>query len=61
MSDALPDRLREVERVLDELHRRLLELEAAIGMLRGSLERARAEAPETPTQITHDVPPDAPR
>jgi len=44
--------------LIDALHRRVLELEAEVALLRGAMAEP---SPETPTQITHDVPPSAPR
>ena len=58
MSESIPDRLRQAERDIDTLHRRLLELEAAIGLMRGTLERAREDEP--PAVMTF-VKPNAPR
>lgn len=45
--------------LIDRLHRRVLELEAEVAILRGTLERQ--AAPEEPTRYEHDVPPSAPR
>jgi hypothetical protein len=57
MSDII-ERLHRAETDIGLLQMRVLTLEAELALLRGSL--AQPE-PETPTQITHDVPPDAPR
>ena len=58
MSESIPDRLRQVERDIDTLHRLVLELEVAIGLLRGTL--ARPETEDAPAVMTF-VKPNAPR
>ena len=61
MSESIPDRLRQVERDINTLHHRLLELEAAIGLMRGTLERAREDETEDAPAVMTFVKPNAPR
>ena len=58
-SESIPDRLRQVERDIDTLHRLVLELEVAIGLLRGTL--ARPEPEDEPPAVMTFVKPNAPR
>jgi hypothetical protein len=52
--DQLENQRLEIERLRD----RIVELEAELALLRGSLAQPTSE---TLTEYTHDVPPDAPR
>jgi hypothetical protein len=50
--------LAELRAEIDLLRARIIELEAELVLLRGTLAQP---DPDTPTQITHNHPPDAPR
>jgi cell division protein FtsB len=50
----------QMHRENEELRARIVELEAMVTLLRGSINWMQP-APDTPMQITHNLPPDAPR
>lgn len=58
--DAAMVLLQRMHRENEKLRDRVIELEAMVTLLRGSANWMQP-APDTPTPITHNLPPDAPR